>query len=113
MMTIGYGDVRIPLHLTSSGGDLGGILPIISDDPEISISLDYCDRGFNFSSVMIPVVLKEDHAPSLKIEPDPYLDPYNEADRRLTLSSGRGFANPSSIVSWTPSKCDPPRGVVA
>ncbi len=98
MMTIGYGDVRIPLHPTSSGEYLVGVLPIISDDLEITIFLDYCDRDLNFSSVVIPVVLKEDRAPSLKIEPDPYLDPYDDTGRRLTLSSGRRFAKDPIMI---------------
>ncbi len=88
MMTIGYEDVLIPLQLISGDSNYGGIIPINTDEVEISIILKCSGRSSNSSHMEVPVVLMKDHAPSLEIEPDPYLFPYESVDRRLTISPG-------------------------
>ncbi|MCK5774475.1 MAG: hypothetical protein KAH57_11855, partial [Thermoplasmata archaeon] len=93
VVTIGYGDVLIPLQLVS--GDLGyrGIIPIYTDEIEITITVECSGRSSNSFHIEVPVTLMEDHAPSLKIKPDPYLDPYNRTDRRLTISPGLAISH--------------------
>ncbi len=92
ILTVSYGEVLIPLYVSSSGWDHHGVLPIMSDEVETTLHVRCSDWPTSSSGISIHVNLKEDHAPSLEIEPDPYISPYNVSDRILTISSGRRFA---------------------